>query len=70
MTALTRKQRIALKKIWTKDTIGPDNRNMKTMQTYRDFRRTAHFMIGGQGCILVPWRNMFLGIETDGHIHS
>ena len=70
MNVLTRDQRIALKKIWTRDTIGPDNRNMKTMQTYRDFRRTVQGMIGGQGCVMVPWHGMWLGIETDGHTHS
>ena len=35
--------------------------------TYRQFRRTAQM---GYGCIMVPWCNMWLGIETDGYIHS
>jgi hypothetical protein len=34
---------------------------------WRRFRASVQ---PGPGCIMVPWRNMWLGIEPDGHTHS
>jgi hypothetical protein len=60
MNRLTREQMVALKSVydfWEKP------------KTYLAFRRTAvntHM----QGCVMVPWGNMWLGIEEDGYTHS
>jgi hypothetical protein len=35
--------------------------------TYREFRKTV---VGGSGCVMVPWLGMWLGIEPDGYVHS
>lgn len=45
------------------------NRDRSIAPTFRAFAETAqydHLM----GCILVPWKGMALGIETDGYTHS
>jgi hypothetical protein len=34
---------------------------------YRRFRAKVH---PGPGCIMLPWRGMWLGIEPDGYTHS
>lgn len=34
---------------------------------YREFRRTV---LTGYDCLMVEWRNMWLGIEPDGYVHS
>ena len=60
---ITRKQREALLRLY--NTV---NWNAKP-KTYLAFRRTAyhdHIM----GCVVVPWANMWIGIEEDGHTHS
>lgn len=37
--------------------------------SYLQFRRTV--LPGpSHGCVMVPFANMWLGIETDGHTHS
>lgn len=61
MFTLTRPQRKALKAVYDRQPLG---------MSYREFRKTAQPLIAGQGCIMVPWFRMWLGIETDGHTHS
>lgn len=58
MTPITRKQREALKRIWSR---GADNR------TYRQFRRDV---VPGHDCLMLQWAGMWLGIERDGYTHS
>lgn len=41
------------------------NNNM----SYLQFRRLA-FYSHMNGCWMVPWCNIWLGIEADGHVHS
>jgi hypothetical protein len=36
---------------------------------YRRFRRQAISAIGGE-CVMIPYANMWLGIEKDGYTHS
>lgn len=55
---LTIAQRKSLKRVYDRQPIS---------MTYMQFRRTV---IMGYGCIMVPWCNMWLGIETDGYTHS
>jgi hypothetical protein len=58
---LTKKQQLKLKQKWQQDDQG---------LSYMQFRRGAVPMIAGDGCIVVRWCNMWLGIEPDGHAHS
>jgi hypothetical protein len=37
--------------------------------TYRRFRKRAYYS-GMMGCWMVPWCNMWIGIEKDGYTHS
>jgi hypothetical protein len=61
MNKLTREQVIALKRIY--------DRNWNKPKSYLAFRRTAHIS-HMQGCVMLPWCGMTLGIERDGHTHS
>jgi hypothetical protein len=58
---LTKEQRIALFRIYNREW------NAKP-ETYLAFRRTAYN--SHMGCVMVPWANMWLGIEPDGYTHS
>ena len=58
---LTKEQQVSLKRKWTQDNQG---------MSYLKFRRSVGNMIGGDGCVIVHWCNMWLGIETDGYTHS
>ena len=70
MTALTRPQREALKKVYHRAVIaysmGP-MRHGTYFMNYRAFRRTVQ---PGPGCVMVPFAGMWLGIEPDGYTHS
>jgi hypothetical protein len=37
---------------------------------WRRFRKTVTPYFDNSGCVMVPWRGMWLGIETDGYTHS
>jgi hypothetical protein len=37
---------------------------------YRRFRKTVQPYFDKSGCVLVPWKGMWLGIEVDGYTHS
>lgn len=58
MTAITRKQREALRRIHMR---GADSR------TYRELRRDV---VVGHDCLMLQWAGMWLGIEADGYTHS
>ena len=58
---LTRSQRESLHGKWLQDSQG---------MSYLDFRRTVHPELGSYDVLVVKWRGMFLGIETDGYTHS
>lgn len=79
MLLLTRQQRIALKAVFDRQPlyVKPDG----TMSgwahwpraTYRQFRRTALPLVQTSSIapvVMVPWCNMWLGIEPDGYTHS
>jgi len=64
---LTKAQRIALKCVFDR---GPIYEQFtRNRLTYRQFRRLARPAIGFD-CLMVPWCGMWLGIETDGYVHS
>ena len=65
MSAITRQQREALKRVHER-TKGFDK---PSTLTYRQFRRTAqvNYLLG---CVMVPYGSMWLGIEQDGYTHS
>jgi hypothetical protein len=83
MVKTTRAQRVALKKIYMRDTDHPlykkwiggcskcgAGADLNThYMTYREFRETITPYPGGD-CIMVPWYSMWLGIEKDGYVHS
>jgi hypothetical protein len=37
---------------------------------WRLFRKTVRPYFDKSGCVMVPWRGMWLGVETDGYTHS
>jgi hypothetical protein len=61
MVPLTKPQRVAVYRKWSQS-----NQDL----SYKQFRSTALPMCFGDGAIVIQWCNMFLAIETDGHIHS
>ncbi len=65
MVKTTRQQRVALYEVWCRRVWNHSN-----PLTYREFRKTVQPLGAGQGCILVPWAGMWLGIERDGYTHS
>ena len=58
----TRAQREALARLYA--------RNPDGAATYREFRKRANLRNSFMGCLMVPWLNMWMGIEPDGHTHS
>ena len=60
MTPINKAQRAALHRKWVQSDQG---------MTYLQFRRTVKPYFGGD-CVMVPWCNMWLGIELDGYTHS
>lgn len=44
-------------------------RKMPSIQ-YRKFRKQVQPSFDGSGCVMVPWKGMWLGIEKDGCTHS
>jgi hypothetical protein len=62
MYILTREQREALKRVYTREW------NDKPA-SYLAFRRTAQSS-PLMNCVMVPFAGMWLGIETDGYTHS
>lgn len=58
MIKLTRPQRVALKAVYDRKVMA---------RTYRQFRKEVR---PGPNCIMIPWCNMWLGIEPDGYTHS
>jgi hypothetical protein len=79
MVKTTRKQREALFRIFQRDFPGwitPTTRcdgtdivPVPTIQ-WRRFRKQVQPYYDGSGCVMLPWKNMWLGIETDGYCHS
>ena len=61
MNRLTKAQQSSLLAIY--------NRQWDKPKTYLEFRRTA-INNSLMGCVMVPWLDMWLGIEEDGYIHS
>jgi hypothetical protein len=37
---------------------------------WRRFRKTVTPYFDKSGCVMIQWRGMWLGIETDGYTHS
>lgn len=77
MLNLTKAQREALKRLFGRcPTYGSNNQAEhpsgapEPPNTYRQFRTTIKPMFGGGGAVMLPWCNMWLGIEPDGYIHS
>jgi hypothetical protein len=85
MIKLTRDQRVALFKVFQRDFpswVGPSRRikhgpaprhdaviPVPTTQ-WRRFRKSIRPTFGCDGCVMLYWRGMWLGIERDGYTHS
>jgi len=54
---------------WRKSHLTHDKVRVPLIQ-YLRFRRKARWGIGSDPVIMLPWRGMWLGIETDGYTHS
>ena len=63
MRALTRDQRVALLSVYHRDW------GHHAKPSYLTWRRTA-VRAPFDGCVMVPWCGMWLGIEPDGYTHS
>ena len=59
MTILNKAQQRALKAVYDREWNKPES--------YLQFRRTVQ---PGWDCVMVEWCGMWLGIESDGYIHS
>jgi len=74
MITTTRGQRLALKRLFERSPIDADHHRLEPLEgvpiSYRQFRRGVRPMFGGQGCILVQWCGMWVGIEPDGYTHT
>lgn len=55
---LNKAQRKALFAVWSRGA---------EFISYREFRARV---VAGYDCVMVPWCNMWLGIEKDGYTHS
>ena len=69
MVRTTREQRETLKRKWTDQNYSRKMARRPPL-TYLHFRRTVEGLFGGNGCIMVPWCGMWLGIEPDGCAHT
>ena len=60
MHKFTKDQLKALKRVYDRD--------HSVAKNYRAFRKRASLAFSD--CMMVPWKGMYLGIETDGYTHS
>jgi hypothetical protein len=81
MVILTKAQREALFKLFKRDFPSWESpttrRNTVTGQLekvpsiqWRRFRNRVTPELAGYGAIMVPWANMWIGIEKDGYTHT
>ena len=77
MSAITREQREAIKRIydrtplyvWQDKLVGQPKYKSHEPLTYRQFRKRA-IPLHSFGCVMIQWCGMWLGIEADGYTHS
>jgi len=69
MVVLTPQQRDRLKQAWIADN-SARMQALRPQRSYLTFRRTVETLIGGDGCIMVPCKGSWLGIERDGYGHT
>lgn len=76
---MTLAQTIALYRKWNQQKLylSSDGMPKATTETQQDQQRYMTFpefcelaQVGTDGCIMVPWCGMWLGIEKDGYTHS
>jgi len=75
MVKTTKAQRKALFRVFQRDnpewSLPYARGALLRSRKYRTFRKTVNgYYWDGSGCIMLPWRGMWLGIETDGYTHS
>lgn len=69
MIYLTKEQRKALKRVYDRAPIFNSRADDKPI-SYKEFRKTIEPTFGLDGCVMVYWAGMWLGIEADGYTHS
>ena len=65
MRLMNKAEREALKSVYDRGPIVVSNKKI----SYTAFRRMAYYS-SLNGCFMVPWQGMILGIEKDGYTHS
>lgn len=76
MTPLTKSQRTAIKRVFDRQrTYGQQNSWRPSAlseppNSYRRFRASVRPMLGGGGAVMLPWGDMWLAVEPDGHTHT
>jgi hypothetical protein len=75
MVILTKEQRKALFQLYRRDwpsleTPFKNEYGRVSSIPYRMFRKGVHSYMDKSGCVILPWKGMWIGIETDGYVHS
>jgi hypothetical protein len=67
---LTKEQNSALLQIWERTTEPPSDQF--GTHKYRDFQHFKDNVSAAfnDGCVMIGWQGMMLGIEANGHTHS
>lgn len=73
---MTEEQREALRKIYDRGPVPHIDKSpldgqwvrSKRDATFEEFVATS--VLAMDGCVMVPWCGMYLGIEKDGYVHS
>ena len=58
----TTEQIESLHKLW--------QRHSQGFATFYQFLKSTEGLIGGSGCVMVRWCNMWVGVENDGYTHT
>jgi hypothetical protein len=67
MRTMNKAEQLALAKLYAR-TCEDLPRHQRPYTCYREFRRLAFYSING--CWMVPFAGMMVGIEADGYTHS
>ena len=70
LTALTKQQSAALKRIYNRGPVYPEFGDKTKPYTYREFRRCVQPTFCMDNAVIVRWNNMWIAIERDGYAHT
>lgn len=66
----TQAQRLALKQVFRRIQHNDEAPHHYAKPSYREFLGSVQGLVGEHSCLMVPFYNMWLGIEPDGYTHS